>query len=196
MGKIKDDLDFESKKNYRIDAGQDTPYGRLSYRVLTKNGNSYGFYDNGESGEDIQETTSGKSVEAVGNKIKKSKTALEDPLVPAKVINAKHGDIILNAEDGNIILKGDNILIEANGTRDDGDGDILIKANKGIRLDAPDLRLDTDQLRMMAKKDFTLVGKAYGEIIAGFLTVGSAADFGGSSLLNKITSIAKNFLGF
>jgi len=195
MPKIKDDLDFESKKNYRIDGGQDTPYGRLSYRVLTKNGNSFGFYDNGET-EDIQETTSGKSVEAVGAKITKSKTALSDPLVPAKVINAKHGDIVLNAEDGNIILKGDNILIEATGIRADGDGDILIKANKGIRMDASDIRLDAAQLRMMAKKDFTLVGKSYGEIIAGFLTVGSAADFGGSSLLNKITSIARNFLGF
>ena len=196
MGKIKDDLDFESKKNYRIDAGQDTPYGRLSYRVVSKNGNSYGFYDNGESGEDIQETTSGKSVESVGGKIKKSKTALSDPLVPAKAIVAKHGDIVLDAQDGNIILKGDNILIEANGTRDDADGDILIRANKGIRIDAPDVRLDATQLRLMAKKDFTVVGKAYGEVIAGTLNLVSGADFGGSSLLNKITSIAKNFLGF
>lgn len=195
MGKIKDDLDFDKRNNFRFEGGQDTPYGRLNFRILTQKGGGLGFYDNGESGEDIQVGITGKSIEVVGSKIKKSDTATQDPIVPAKWIKAKNGDIVLDAENGNIILKGDNILIEANGIRNDQNGDVLIKANKGIRIDAPDIRVDGTQIRILAKKDFTITGKAYGEMIAGVLNITSAADFGGSSLLEKIASIAKNFLG-
>lgn len=191
---VKDDLDFDKRNNFRFEGGQNTPYGRLNYRVITKAGGAYGFYDNGESGEDIQVGVTGKSVEVVGTKLKKSNTPLEDALFPAKIVVAKNGDIVFDAKQGNIILKGDNILIEANGIRKDGDGDVLIKANKGIRVDGPDIRIDGTNLRIMAQKEFTIVGKVYGEVIAGTLVLTSGSDFGASSLMSTITTLAKNFL--
>ncbi len=194
MATVKDDLDFDKRNNFRFDAGQKTPYGRLTYRVLTKGGAAFGFYDNGESGEDAQMGITGKSVEVVGTKLKKSNTFTSDPVNPAKIIVAQNGDIVLDAKQGNIILKGDNILIEANGVRKDNDGDVLIKANKGIKTDAPDIRIDGTNIRIMAKKEFTMVGKIYGEILAGTLVLASGSDFGSSSLINKITSLAKSFL--
>jgi len=191
---VKDDLDFDKRNNFRFEGGQKTPYGRLNYRVITKAGGAYGFYDNGESGEDIQVGITGKSVEVVGTKIKKSNTHTEDPLVPAKWVVAKNGDIVFDAKQGNIVLKGHNILIEANGIRKDGDGDVLIKANKGIRVTGPDIRIDGTNVRIMAQKEFTIVGKIYGEVLAGTLVLASGSDFGSSSLMNKITTLAKNFL--
>lgn len=191
---VKDDLDFDKRNNFRFEGGQKTPYGRLNYRVITKAGGAYGFYDNGESGEDIQVGITGKSVEVVGTKIKKSNTHTEDALVPAKWVVAKNGDIVFDAKQGNIVLKGHNILIEANGIRKDGDGDILIKANKGIRVNGPDIRIDGTNVRIMAQKEFTIVGKIYGEVLAGTLILASGSDFGSSSLMNKITTLAKSFL--
>jgi hypothetical protein len=191
---VKDDLDFDKRNNFRFEGGQKTPYGRLNYRVITKAGGAYGFYDNGESGEDIQVGITGKSVEVVGTKIKKSNTHTEDALVPAKWVVAKNGDIVFDAKQGNIVLKGHNILIEANGIRKDGDGDVLVKANKGIRVTGPDIRIDGTNVRIMAQKEFTIVGKIYGEVLAGTLVLASGSDFGSSSLMNKITTLAKNFL--
>jgi len=194
MSKIQDELDFDKKINYRLEGGQKTPYGRLNFRVLTKAGGAIGFYDNGESGEDVQMAATGKSVEVVGTKIQKPNTPLSDPLNPAKMIVAQNGDIVFDAKQGNIILKGDNILIEANGIRKDGDGDILIKANKGIRTDAPEVRIDGTNVRITAQKEYTVVAKIYGEILAGSLVLASGSDFGSSSLMSTITTLAKSFL--
>ncbi|MFM7857253.1 MAG: hypothetical protein ACKO96_36370, partial [Flammeovirgaceae bacterium] len=101
----------------------------------------------------------------------------------------------IEALDGDIILRGDNIIIDANGTRDNNDGDILIQANKSMKITAPDLRVEATQLKLLATKDFTLLGKAYGEVVGGVLNLVQASDFGTSSLIKKISNIATSFLG-
>ena len=188
------DFDIDDKRHYRVEGGQDSPYGKVSYRVLTNLGSGHGWYQNGVS-EDHQLVATGRSVEALGENIKKVKTDVQDPLNCAKLIQAKHGDIVIDALDGDIILKGDNIIIEANGTRDNNDGDVLIQANKQMTLTAPDIRVEGTQLKLLASKDFSLVGKAYGEVIGGVLNIVQASDFGTSSLIGKITNIATSFLG-
>jgi hypothetical protein len=188
------DFDIDDKRHYRVEGGQDSPYGKVSYRVLTNLGSGHGWYQNGTS-EDHQMVATGRSVEALGENLKKVKTDVQDPLNCAKLIQAKHGDIVIDALDGDIILKGDNIIIEANGTRDNNDGDVLIQANKQMTLTAPDLRVEATQLKLLASKDFSLVGKAYGEVIGGVLNIVQASDFGTSSLINKISNIATSFLG-
>ena len=188
------DFDIDDKRHYRVEGGQDSPYGKVSYRVLTNLGSGHGWYQNGTS-EDHQFVATGRSVEALGENLKKVKTDVQDPLNCAKIIRAKHGDIVIDALDGDIILKGDNIIIEANGTRDNNDGDVLIQANKQMTLTATDLRVEATQLKLLASKDFSLVGKAYGEVIGGVLNIVQASDFGTSILIGKITNIATSFLG-
>jgi len=188
------DFDIDDKRHYRVEGGQDSPYGKVSYRVLTNLGSGHGWYQNGTS-EDHQMVATGRSVEALGENLKKIKTDVQDPLNCAKIIRAKHGDIVIDALDGDIILKGDNIIIEANGTRDNNDGDVLIQANKQMTLTAPDLRVEATQLKLLASKDFTLLGKAYGEVIGGVLNIVQGADFGTSTLIGKITNIAKSISG-
>jgi len=188
------DFDIDDKRHYRVEGGQDSPYGKVSYRVLTNLGSGHGWYQNGTS-EDHQMVATGRSVEALGENLKKIKTDVQDPLNCAKIIQAKHGDIVIDALDGDLILKGDNIIIEANGTRDNNDGDILIQANKQMTLTAPDLRLEGTQLKLLASKDFSLVGKAYGEVIGGVLNIVQGADFGTSTLIGKISNIAKSISG-
>jgi hypothetical protein len=191
----KADFDISDARNYRQEAGMNSPYGKVSYRVLTNQDAGFGFYQNG-SVEDHHMAASGYSHESVGLRLSKSKTGKSDPILPAKAIVAKHGDIILDARDGDIILKGDNILMQANGTLDTEDGDIQMFANKGIVLDAPDIKIRGDNVRIMGMKDLTLLGKVYGEFIGGVVGATSAADFGGSSLIGKLTSVAKSLGAF
>lgn len=188
------DFDIDEKRRYRVESGMNSRYGVVSHRVLTNLGSGHGWYQNGTS-EDHQMVATGRSVEALGENLKKVKTDVQDPLNCAKIIRAKHGDIVIDALDGDIILKGDNIIIEANGTRDNNDGDVLIQANKQMTLTAPDLRIEGTQLKLLASKDFSLVGKAYGEVIGGVLNIVQASDFGTSTLIGKITNIATSFLG-
>ena len=87
--------------------GMKSRYGKVSYRVLTNAG----------SGEALSEWNRDHHMYSVPifthsqERNRKIKTADEDALVPVKYINAKHGDIVLNAQDGDIILIGDNILM-------------------------------------------------------------------------------------
>ena len=191
MPSNKADFDQDIRRHYRQQGGQKSPYGQVAYRVITNSGNGHGWYYNGKS-EDHQLSATGRSVECLGDNLQKSKTADSDPIQPAKLISAKHGDIVLDAMDGDIILKGDNIIIEANGIRNDNDGDIMLKANKAIAIDASDVKIDASNVRIVAIKDFSIVAKCYGDIVAGFLNVTQASDFGGSTLLGKITSVAKS----
>lgn len=186
------DFDIDKRRHYKVEAGQNSPYGKVSYRVLTNSGSGHGWYQNGVS-EDHQLAATGRSVEALGENLKKSKTSGQDPINPAKLIHAKHGDIVFDAMDGDIIIKGDNVIIEANGIRNTGDGDIQMYANKAVNIEGSDIRVNGANIRITAKKDFSLVGKVYGEIIGGTTNVTAASDFGGSSLISKIKSIAKAF---
>ena len=191
----KADFDISDARNYRQEAGMNSPYGKVSYRVLTNQDAGLGFYQNG-SVEDHHMATSGYSHESVGLRLNKSKTGKSDPILPAKAIIAKHGDIVLDARDGDIILMGDNILMQANGVIGDEDGDIQMFANKGIAMDAPDVKIKGDNVRIMGMKDLTLLGKVYGEFIGGVVGATSAADFGGASLIGKLTSVAKSLGAF
>lgn len=191
----KADFDIADKRNYRQEAGMSSEYGKVSYRVITNAGCGEGFYQNGPV-EDHHLATTGYSHEAVGRELNKVKTGKEDPILPAKWIQAKHGDIVLHARDGDIILIGDNILMKANGTLDTEDGDIQMYANKAITAEAPDIKIKADNLRLLGQKDLTLLGKVYGEFIGGVVNTVSAADFGGSSLIGKLTSVAKSLGAF
>ena len=47
MSKNDRDFDLDIKNHYRVEAGQDSPYGKVSYRVLTNNGSGLSFHEDG-----------------------------------------------------------------------------------------------------------------------------------------------------
>ena len=183
------DFDLDIKNHYRVETGQDSPYGKVSYRVLTNNGSGLSFHEDGLNKENLQVAVSGRSVECLGSQIKRKRDAAQDPMVPAKYIKCKHGDVVIDCDDGDIILKADNIIMEANGLKDDNSGDIQMKANKGVLIDAPDIRIVGSNLRLTARRAFTISGKVSGGIVAGLLSMASSDDFGSSILMKQMNSL-------
>ena len=187
------DFDLDIKNHYRVEAGQDSPYGSVSYRVITNGGSGFGFHEDGVNRENLQCAVTGRSTEVLGTDIERKRDAAQDPVIPAKFIKCVNGDFIIDCDNGDILLKADNIKLLAKGTSDTNDGDIQIKANKNILLDSPDIRIVGSNLRLTARKDFTISAKVTGGIVAGLLNMSSSADFAASLLLGKINAL-KNAL--
>ena len=187
------DFDADIKNHYRFEAGQDSPYGKVNFRVLSNGGSSVSIHEDGINKENMQTAISGRSVEALGYSIERTRTSRQDPPVPAKWITCKHGDVLIECEDGDIIMKADNIIMEANGVMDAMDGDMQMNANKGIKIEAPDVRIVGSNLRFTARKDFSISGKVSGGIVAGVLNMAASADFGSSIQLGLLKQI-KNML--
>ena len=183
------DFDLDVKNHYRVEAGQDSPYGSISYRVLTNGGSGFAFCEDGTNRENLQMAVSGRSVECLGQSIERERDAAQDACVPAKFIKCVNGDYVLDCDNGDIILKADNIKLVAKGTSDTNDGDIHMQANKTVFMDAPDIRIVGSNLRLTARKDFTISGKVTGGIVAGILNMASSADFAASIPLSKLTQL-------
>ncbi len=189
MSKNDRDYDIDVKNHYTVKAGQDSPYGKVSYRVLTNNGSGMSFHEAGLNTENLQVAVSGRSCEFLGEMIKRPRDAAQDPMVPAKYIKCKHGDVCIDCDDGDIILKADNIILDAKGLKEDGSGDVHIKSNKGILIDGPDIRIQGSNLRLTARNEFTISAKVTGGIVAGVLQMASSADFAASIPLSKLTQL-------
>ena len=183
------DFDLDVKNHYRVEAGQDSPYGSVSYRVITNGGSGFGFHEDGVNRENLQCAVTGRSTEVLGTDIERKRDAAQDPVIPAKFIKCVNGDFIIDCDNGDILLKADNIKLLAKGTSDTNDGDIQIKANKNILLDSPDIRIVGSNLRLTARKDFTISAKVTGGIVAGLLNMSSSADFAASTLLGKLSGL-------
>ena len=183
------DFDLDIKNHYRVEAGQDSPYGSVSYRVITNGGSGFGFHEDGVNRENLQCAVTGRSTEVLGTDIERKRDAAQDPVIPAKFIKCVNGDFIIDCDNGDILLKADNIKLLAKGTSDTNDGDIQIKANKNILLDSPDIRIVGSNLRLTARKDFTISAKVTGGIVAGLLNMSSSADFAESLMLGKINAL-------
>lgn len=186
------DFDFDVKRHFRIEAGMNSPYGRVQHRVLTNYGCGHGWYQSGVGKEDFQLGATGSSIECLGHAIKRPRSAAQDPLYPAKWIKCKHGDIVLDADDGDIILKADNIILEAKGVRDDLSGDIQMTSTKAIHVKTEDLRVKTTTLDVVADKSSTISAKIQANLIGGICNVISRSDMGASLNLTLIEEIKKS----
>ena len=189
MAKLDGDFDIDVKRHYRVEAGQDDDYGKVNYRVLTNNGSGFGFYEDKPDAENFQMAVSHRSFESCGEMVERPRDAAQDKAYPAKWIDAKHGDIVLECQDGDIYLKAHNIFMEANGVKDTMDGDIQMKANQSVTIDSPDIRVTGSNLRLTARYSFTISAKVVGGIVAGVLNMASSADFGASIPLSKLTQL-------
>ena len=92
-------------------------------------------------------------------------------MVPAKLIKCFKGDYVVDCDKGDIIFRADNIKFLAKGDTGTNDGDIHLQANKNIFMDAPEVRIVGSNLRLTARKDFTISAKVTGGIVAGILNM-------------------------
>ena len=187
--KLHRDYDLDVKNHYRVEAGQNSPFGNVSYRVLTNAGSGFSFHEDGINRENLQCVATGRSVEALGKQIERNRDAAQDEMIPAKLVKCFNGDYVIDCDNGDIIFKADNIKFLAKGTSDTNDGDIHMQANKNIFMDAPDVRIVGSNLRLTARKSFTISGKVSGGIVAGVLNMASSADFAASIPLSKLTQL-------
>ncbi len=187
--KLHRDYDLDIKNHYRVEAGQNSPFGNVSYRVLTNAGSGFSFHEDGINRENLQCVATGRSVEALGKQIERNRDAAQDEMIPAKLVKCFNGDYVIDCDNGDIIFRADNIKFLAKGTSDTNDGDIHMQANKNIFMDAPDIRIVGSNLRLTARKSFTISGKVSGGIVAGLLSMASSDDFGASILMKQMNSL-------
>ena len=152
-------------------------------------GSGFAFCEDGINRENLQCAVSGRSVEALGKAIERNRDAAQDEIIPAKLIKCHNGDYVIDCDNGDIILKADNIKLVAKGTSDTNDGDVQVFANKNVLIDSPDIRIVGSNLRLTARKDFTISAKVTGGIVAGVLNMASSADFAASIPLSKLTQL-------
>ena len=187
--KLHRDYDLDIKNHYRVEAGQNSPFGNVSYRLLTNDGSGFSFHEDGINRENLQTVVSGRSVEALGKQIERNRDAAQDEMVPAKLIKCFKGDYVVDCDKGDIIFRADNIKFLAKGDSSTNDGDIHMQANKNIFMDAPDVRIVGSNLRLTARRSFTISGKVSGGIVAGLLSMASSDDFGASILMKQMNSL-------
>jgi len=187
--KLHRDYDLDIKNHYRVEAGQNSPFGNVSYRLLTNDGSGFSFHEDGINRENLQTVVSGRSVEALGKQIERNRDAAQDEMVPAKLIKCFKGDYVVDCDKGDIIFRADNIKFLAKGDSSTNDGDIHMQANKNIFMDAPDIRIVGSNLRLTARRAFTISGKVSGGIVAGLLSMASSDDFGASILMKQMNSL-------
>ena len=189
-GNFASDYDIDCKRHYRFEAGQNNSSGTISYRVLTNHGSSHGFYKKGKLENNIL-TATGTSAEFLGENIERPRESAQESFIPAKLVHCKNGDVMFDIEQGDFIVSADNIILKAKGDRATSDGDIRIEAQKAIRIDGDDVRIDSDTLSIMATNKFTIQAKAFGGIIAGTLHLVSQSDFGASKQIETYQELKK-----
>lgn len=114
---------YEKKPGFVVKSGttQDVTGKTVDYAVYTDYSQGFEFTTDGNHTQIANKTSYDISgVEGTDN-------------VPAKVIRAKKGDIIIEAMDGDIILRGKNIRVVAL----DGAGEVTVVSGKHFSVNAP-----------------------------------------------------------
>jgi hypothetical protein len=125
----KSNIHVETHELYKVESG--TPplnpeLGECYYKLTCGDLNGFAFYKEGEHILHARKI----SIEKVGTKVEKSHNDSKT-FLPTKIILAESGDIYFEAKGGDIIMKGNNIIMQANGSEND-EGHIILKANNTI----------------------------------------------------------------
>ena len=174
------DINFVLQKHkWRIDSNDD-----ILFSLITESNTGIKFYSTGDS----IFTTDNTSSEVVGRNIPPNSD------IPAKIIHALNGDIVLDARQGDIVLRGMNIRIE--GTDGLG-GEITINSSKTVQIGAPNIKLQSDgNITMTSASSISAGGgftESHGEITNEQTT---GTDFLQASFFGKILSAIKKFKEF
>ena len=127
LSKELEDFNFILQKHkWRIDSNSN-----ILFSLITENDTGFIFASNGNS----LFTTDRTSTEVVGRDI----PANSD--IPAKIIHALNGDIVLDAKQGDIVLRGMNIRIEG---VDGLGGEVTINSSKTVQIGAPNVKVQSN----------------------------------------------------
>ena len=202
MTKPKDGKNQEvtSKLRYSISSGDmDSIHGMSNYQVTTQEAQIFGFYADtgqGKGGQGGPGTgkhllnTPGMSMEVVGEGLK-VRNAGDITQLPAKIIEAKKGDIIIECQNGDITLRARNINFEANGSGNK-DGQILIDGNRLIDIKAPDVKVQAEKYTLRATQEIDQVTSGFLKTLSGFQLNAQKSDDlqrGMANVLEKATTL-------
>jgi hypothetical protein len=135
---------------YRVQAGTVIGGKKCSYSVITDEATGFTYYQDGDKSDIALKN----STEVCGLNSQEGE--------PAKVIQAKNGDIVLEAPNGQITLKAKSIRIMGEA----GDGEVTIQAGKIVEMDAPASRVRGTNIDIAATSSTSLLGN-YVESAAG-----------------------------
>lgn len=176
------DPNIHQTTGYRVESGSIVPgEGELDYGVTTDNKQGLLIFKNGKSIFNV----SGTSIEDVGRNI-----PMGDSGTPAKIINAKKGDIVLQAENGDIVLKGRNIRIEGIDGLDGGE--ITITASKIVSSNAPVVSMTGTNVSLIASQTARMMGATNELVSSAGTSEISITDVEKSSIMGKILAVLKN----
>lgn len=155
-------------------------HGKVDYAMFTNKGQGYLF---GEDGRHVLVCDS-TSYESVGNEVSENNPGGtpgfggNNATFFAKWINAKNGDIKIEAPNGTIHLEARNIRIKATGaeTDNESDGSVLIKASNEIELNSRDqIKLNAPKIALTSSLSLDL-NATFMNTVAQFATNGSSID--------------------
>lgn len=186
--KLRKSLDYLKKleKNiqlgrFRIDSSEE-----LDFSILTDNGAGFIFSSNGNS----LFSTKGTSTEVVGLNLN-TKSLVKN--VPAKMIRAINGDIILDAGRGDIILQAKNVKIFAT---DASGGQIVLDSTKMVYANSPNVKLTGDYFNGAFSAHTGLAGATGSNHAEINHETTTSTDADRSSFLGRILSAIKQFKKF
>ena len=175
-----EDFNFVLQKHkWRIDSNSD-----ITFSLLTENNTGIQFFRNGDSLFITDKT----STEVVGSKLPPNSD------IPAKIIYAHNGDIVLDAKQGDIVLRGMNIRIEG---IDGLGGEVTINSSKTVQIDAPNIKVQSQgNITMSAASSFSAAGGSYADHGEFTNEKTAGTDFLQASFFGQILSAIKKFKDF
>ena len=152
-GKNVEERDF---LRYSFSSGQPSINGMTNFRLKTQEGQSFSFHSGTGIGGEQTGSGTGRAIlstpglyeENLGDGLAFRSSPI-NYILPAKQINCRKGDIVLDAENGDIILRGQNIRFNAVGGKQDGV--MTIKAKRSIDVDTSALRVQSENATVFVK---------------------------------------------
>ena len=152
-GKNVEERDF---LRYSFSSGQPSLNGMTNFRVKSQEGQSFSFHSGTGIGGEQTGSGTGRAIlstpglyeENLGDGLAFRSSPI-NYILPAKQINCRKGDIVLDAENGDIILRGQNIRFNAVGGKQDGV--LTIEAKRSIDVDTAALRVQSENATVFVK---------------------------------------------
>ena len=152
-GKNVEERDF---LRYSFSSGQPSINGMTNFRVKSQEGQSFSFHSGTGIGGEQTGSGTGRAIlstpglyeENLGDGLAFRSSPI-NYILPAKQINCRKGDIVLDAENGDIILRGQNIRFNAVGGKQDGV--LTIEAKRSIDVDTAALRVQSENATVFVK---------------------------------------------
>jgi len=118
-------------------------HGIAEFIVATDENQGIEFYKKGNA-----KVLANKTIEVVAG------GRLDDNNAFAITLDARSGNILIQALDGDLVLEGGNVKIIAT----DDDGDVTIRSGKTANIEAPEVKMDGTKVDMTAKSDLHIQG--------------------------------------